>query len=91
MDPAFNTQLIIAEANRFPSFKNATDLHTAVDVFGNRGQRPADKPGQVAKRFMYCAGSDRLNAASLEDAVSVFVRFISTASRRIRRPRLPAV
>lgn len=51
MDPAFNTQLIIAEANRFPSFKNATDLHTAVDVFVRRVERPADKPGQVAKRF----------------------------------------
>ena len=47
MDPAFNTQLIIAEANRFPSFKNATDLQTAVDVF-EPVERPADKAGQIA-------------------------------------------
>ncbi|WKA27981.1 hypothetical protein [Bradyrhizobium roseum] len=51
MDPAFNTQLIIAEANRFPSFKNAADLHTAVDVFVRSVERPRDKPGQVVKRF----------------------------------------
>lgn len=50
-DPAFNTQLIIAEAGRFADFKKAADLHTAVDVFVRRVERPADKPGQVAKRF----------------------------------------
>ena len=51
MDPTFNTQLIIAEANRFPEFKNAADLHTAVEVFVRRVERPRDKAGQVAKRF----------------------------------------
>jgi uncharacterized protein (TIGR02594 family) len=51
MDPAFNTQLIIAEAGRFADFKKAADLHAAVDVFVRRVERPADKPGQVAKRF----------------------------------------
>ncbi|HWL95180.1 MAG TPA: phage tail tip lysozyme, partial [Phycisphaerae bacterium] len=51
MDPAFNTDRIIAEANRFPTFKNATTLREAVDVFVRKVERPADKPGQSAKRF----------------------------------------
>lgn len=51
MDPAFNTDLIIAEANRFPSFRNAKDLHTAVEEFVRRVERPRDKAGQVVIRF----------------------------------------
>jgi len=51
MDPVFNTQRIIAEANRFPTFKNAKDLHTAVHEFVRRVERPSDIPGQVAVRF----------------------------------------
>lgn len=51
MDPAFNTQLIIAEANRFPSFKKAADLHAAVEVFVRSVERPRDKPTQIARRF----------------------------------------
>ena len=51
MDPAFNTERIIAEARRFADFKKAADLHTAVDVFVRQVERPRDKPGQVAKRF----------------------------------------
>nr|WP_249128202.1 hypothetical protein [Bradyrhizobium sp. AUGA SZCCT0169] len=51
MDPAFNTHLIIAEANGVPSFRSATDLHTAVEVFVRRVERPADPAGQTTKRF----------------------------------------
>ncbi|MBR1284441.1 hypothetical protein JQ597_20540 [Bradyrhizobium sp. AUGA SZCCT0177] len=51
MDPAFNTQLIIAEAKRFPSFAKAANLREAVDVFVRSVERPADKAGQSAKRF----------------------------------------
>ena len=51
MDPAFNTRLIIAEANRFPSFRNAKDLRTAVEEFVRRVERPGDPAGQVIKRF----------------------------------------
>lgn len=50
-NPAFNTQLIIAEADRVPPFKNAKDLHTAVEVFVRRVERPADPAGQTVKRF----------------------------------------
>jgi uncharacterized protein (TIGR02594 family) len=51
MDPAFNTQLIIAEAKRVPLFAKAANLHDAVDAFVRFVEKPSDKPGQSALRF----------------------------------------
>jgi hypothetical protein len=51
MDPAFNTQLIIAEAKRTPFFTRSTNLRDAVDLFVRFVERPADPAGQSAKRF----------------------------------------
>jgi uncharacterized protein (TIGR02594 family) len=51
MDPVLNTQLIIAEAKKFPLFGTAPDLRDAVDKFVRLVERPLDKPGQSALRF----------------------------------------
>lgn len=50
-DPAFNTQLIIAESRKVPFFAKATNLRDAVDLFVRFVERPADIPGQSLKRF----------------------------------------
>jgi len=50
-DPAFNTQLIIAEAKGVAFFAKATNLRDAVDLFVRFVERPADPAGQSLKRF----------------------------------------
>jgi hypothetical protein len=50
-DPIFNTQLIIAEAKKFPFFAKATNLRDAVDLFVRLVERPKDQAGQSLKRF----------------------------------------
>ena len=50
-DPAFNTQLIIAETKKFAFFARATKFRDAVDLFVRLVERPADPAGQSLKRF----------------------------------------
>ena len=55
-DPNFNTQLVIAEAKKFPSFMNAADLQTAVFEFVKNVERPADPEGQSRSRLQIAQG-----------------------------------
>lgn len=49
-DPTYNTRVIIAAANRYGDFANATTIDAAVNVFVRKVERTKDQDGDVAKR-----------------------------------------
>jgi uncharacterized protein (TIGR02594 family) len=53
LDPAKNTDIIIAEARKFPSFGRATTLEGAVREFVVWIERPANTDAEVAKRLEF--------------------------------------
>ena len=52
-DPTKNIAIIIAQTKKpgLPAFKHATTLEAAVTAFVRDIERPADRPGQIAKRL----------------------------------------
>jgi len=51
LDPAKNTDIIIAECKKFPQFGRATTLEDAVSAFVHFIERPANQPAEIADRL----------------------------------------
>jgi uncharacterized protein (TIGR02594 family) len=51
LDPAKNTDIIIAECKKFAEFGRATTLEDAVSIFVHRIERPANQPAEIADRL----------------------------------------
>jgi hypothetical protein len=55
-DPVTNIQIILSECQKYPGFGSSTDIATANQIFVSQIERPADIPGQIAKRLSIAEG-----------------------------------